>query len=136
MESLLTSPGTMSKTNHRLSPESAVMTSQRCTQVCCSPPPVVCTSASCSSCPLSSKSSCPANLPNYGLPQQYYGGAFANYYPHQYDYYYSPNSAYTTVPPAYQGSSIWVPSAACPHIPPVAIVEPVTKPADAYQWTV
>ncbi|XP_072014395.1 uncharacterized protein [Amphiura filiformis] len=102
MESTPTSP----ETSHRLSPETAVMTSQHYTQACCSQPPIICTSASCSSCPPSSQSSYPVNLPSYGhngLPQQYYGGAFTYaYYPHQYAYYYR-HSAYPTY---YQGSPV------------------------------
>ncbi|XP_072013810.1 uncharacterized protein [Amphiura filiformis] len=105
MESTPTSP----ETSHRLSPETAVMTSQRYTQACCSQPPIICRSASCSSCPPSSQSSYPVNLPSYGhneLSQQYYGGAFTYaYYPHQYAYYYRP-SAYPTSSSDYQGNPV------------------------------
>ncbi|XP_072014388.1 uncharacterized protein [Amphiura filiformis] len=117
------SPETPAITSHRRSPETAIMTSQRCREVCCSPPPI-CTSASFqSSCSSSLKfNSYPANLPSYGLPQQY-GGAFpCAYYPHQYAYYYRP-SAYTTVSSAYQG----IPICSVPKCPPVARVEPVTN---------
>ncbi|XP_072046666.1 uncharacterized protein [Amphiura filiformis] len=97
------------------SPETLVNSasqSQYCTQSCCSSPPIISTSASCSSL---------VNLSSYGLPQQYYGGAFTYaYYPHQYAYYYRP-SGYTTVPSSFPGGAI----CSVPQYPPVARVEPV-----------
>ena len=126
--------------------ETVPMTSQRCTQACCSPPPIICTSASCSSCPPAVKFGCPSvpsyglphqstnfscPVPSYGLPQQYYGGAFtyACFPPPQYPYYYR-QPAYTSVSSAYQGNPI----CSVPKLQaPVARVEPVINVVDVCQ---